>query len=69
MTKKSSLVEARLSKRADGIKKWIDANGDNCQEKQSHLADGIERVYWHYGYMVALMDILRLLKKSKIQEN
>jgi hypothetical protein len=29
----------------------------------------IERIYWHYGYMVALMDALRLMEKTKIQQN
>jgi len=28
-------------------------------EEQKHLDEGLEREYWHYGYAIALRDILR----------
>lgn len=32
-------------------------------EEQMHLCEGTpERVYWHFGYAVALKDVLRLLQ-------
>lgn len=35
---------------------------DPCYEEQKHLDSGTrERVYWHYGYMVALLDLFRYL--------
>lgn len=29
--------------------------------EQMHLDEGRERDYWHYGYAVALTDVLRML--------
>jgi hypothetical protein len=54
-----------LENRARGIQKWLDKNGRGCQEEQKHIRAGtIEKIYWHYGYMVALMDVLRVLGRE-----
>jgi hypothetical protein len=57
--------------RADGIKKWLrEIDGCTCQEEQLHTTEGTsERIYWHYGYMVALCDVLRLLEDKKAAQN
>ena len=55
----------RLERRVRGIQKWLDENGRGCQEEQKHTRAGtVERIYWHYGYMVALMDVLRYLGRQ-----
>lgn len=56
------LVEMALRKRISGLRKWLRQNAPECGEEQKHLEEGTpERVYWHYGYMVALRDILTLI--------
>ena len=51
-----------VEERARGLADWLKKNGAGCSREQRHLEDGtIERVYWHYGYMVALRDVLRFL--------
>jgi hypothetical protein len=51
-----------LANRARGILKWLKRTDSACFSEQRHLDEGSEeRVYWHYGYMVALNDALKLL--------
>lgn len=56
-------VEEKLRARADGIRDWLSREAPECAEEQLHLDDGIERVYWHYGYLCSLNDTLRLLDR------
>jgi hypothetical protein len=59
-----SILE-RLERRAENIQKWLEENGRGCQEEQKHIRAGtVEKIYWHYGYMVALMDVLRFLGRG-----
>ena len=32
--------------------------------EQMHLDEGRERDYWHYGYAIALTDVLRMLEED-----
>ncbi len=51
-----------LESRAKGISEWLKENGRGCSDEQKHLdPDTQERIYWHYGYMVALRDVYRYL--------
>ena len=51
-------LEARQRELAD----WLKTNAPQCADDQKHLEEGSqERAYWHYGYMVALRDVLRLM--------
>ena len=55
------LIEA-LRSRADGQGEWLLQQKPEIFEEQMHCQEGtIERIYWHYGYRVALMDVLRQL--------
>jgi hypothetical protein len=55
------VVEA-LRQRADGIDSWLGEIGSLCKSEQKHCDEGtVERVYWHYGYAVAVKDVLDLL--------
>ena len=51
-----------IQQRIDGIAAWLAENAPACAAEQKHLdADTPERQYWHYGYLVALRDIQKLL--------
>jgi hypothetical protein len=60
-------AEARdlIQGRIDGISTWLAENAVMCATGQKHLDEGTaERQYWHYGYLVALRDIQKLLGLS-----
>lgn len=49
----------RIQHRYDKFVKWLREKHPNICEEQKHLdADSVEQAYWHYGYAVALKDIL-----------
>lgn len=61
MTKYESLV-----KRRDDLREWLKEHGQNCHESQKHLDEGsAERVYWHYGYMMAMTDAINLIDSDE----
>lgn len=52
----------KLAERAAGQALWLSDNHPEVTVEQKHLDEGsAERAYWHYGYMVALRDVLKLL--------
>ena len=54
-----------LKKRMTGQKEWLHQDHIEVFQDQKHLDGGsIERAYWHYGYMVALGDIIALLERE-----
>ena len=54
-----------LEKRAKGIRGWLERNGRGCFDEQKHTRAGtVEKIYWHYGYMAALTDVLRFLGRE-----
>jgi hypothetical protein len=56
---------SRIQNRIDTHRKWLKENAPECFTEQKHCVEGTqERVYWHYGYMVALVDALNLLTGS-----
>lgn len=61
-------VEDRLRERIEGLKTWLKEQAPECSTEQLHTVEGTqERVYWHYGYMVALYDVVRLLHEADDQ--
>ena len=55
-----------VGERADELAAWICETSSDSVSEQSHLNEGSrEQAYWHYGYMVALRDVLRLLADNK----
>lgn len=51
-----------LEQRAGDLQDWLKKNAPEALADQKHLDEGTqERVYWHYGYMVALRDVLKFL--------
>ena len=58
-------IAERLQHRAEGIDDWLREIGSSCKTEQKHCEEGtVERVYWHYGYAVAVKDVLNLLLKE-----
>jgi len=54
----------RLTSRRDGQRNWLKREFPQIFKEQGHLDTGsVERYYWHYGYAVAITDILNLLQK------
>jgi hypothetical protein len=53
----------RLAQRRDRIAAWLEDEAPYARADQTHQrANTPERSYWHYGYMIALQDVLRLLQ-------
>lgn len=52
----------KLHERERDLREWLAENAPECDQEQAHLdVDTRERVYWHYGYAVAVRDVLALL--------
>lgn len=55
-------IDLKLKTRVDGIREWLIANHPECEHEQLHLKkDTPERAYWHFGYYMALKDVLNLI--------
>ena len=49
----------RIATRERDLTCWIRDNAPQVAGEQKHLDEGSEaRAYWHYGYLMALRDIL-----------
>ena len=54
-----------IAKRLSNIEGWLADNAPYVIADQKHIDENSpERAYWHYGYMVALRDVLKLLQRS-----
>jgi hypothetical protein len=61
-----SAVQSRI----DSMRRWLAEQGANCFEEQRHLDEGTpERVYWHYGYLIALQDVMRMLTGHGLKDD
>ena len=58
----SILNLSALTKRAEDTREWLKENGRECFVEQKHIRGlNQEKIYWHYGYLAALTDVLRFL--------
>jgi hypothetical protein len=58
-----------VRERADELAEWIGESSADLVGEQRQLEEGSrEQAYWHYGYMVALRDVLRFMADSKMRE-
>lgn len=56
-----------FERRRDAQREWLRVNHPDVFEEQKHLdAGSVERAYWHYGYTVALGDVLRFLERDEV---
>lgn len=61
-SRESSLQET-VGERITELTAWLAENAPECPEDQKHLDEGsAERAYWHYGYLIALRDVLNLIE-------
>jgi hypothetical protein len=59
-----------LERRADHLLAWLEGYAPDSLIEKKHLAEGSsERAYWHYGYMVAVRDVLRFLTDSECSKS
>jgi hypothetical protein len=58
-------IENVLEQRAKELRGWLETNGGNCWTEQRHLRVGTpEQIYWHFGYLAALRDVLAKLEQQ-----
>jgi hypothetical protein len=58
-------ISLKFRKRAEGIKVMLKEKYPKIPVEQKHLdEESAERGYWHYGYLSALEDALRLMSES-----
>ncbi|MBI1814112.1 MAG: hypothetical protein HYR72_03975 [Deltaproteobacteria bacterium] len=63
-------IEKGLRSRVAGIDGWLAEIGSSCKTDQRHCEEGtVERAYWHYGYAVAIKDVLDLLQSAAMPIN
>lgn len=59
------ILREKLEHRIAGITEALTPQLVLATHEQKHLDNGsVERTYWHYGYMVALKDVLKQLPAS-----
>lgn len=57
---------ADVERRRAGLTAWLSDNAPHVTVEQKHLnANTPEQAYWHYGYAVALRDVLALFHPGK----
>lgn len=53
----------RIEQRERDLLAWLKSASPECFSDQKHCEEGTrERVYWHYGYLIALRDVMRLMR-------
>lgn len=63
-----SAIDA-FDRRIEGIREWLRENHPHVADEQKHLDGGsVERAYWHYGYLVALLDARARLARGDSDE-
>ncbi len=56
---------AAVEKRIADLREWLKKEAPECFTEQKHTEEGTqERIYWHHGYMMGLVDVLRLLTSN-----
>lgn len=59
-------LEQVLQQRAKDLRGWLETHGSDCWDEQRHLKEeSIEQIYWHFGYLSALQDVLGQLAKLR----
>jgi hypothetical protein len=54
-----------ISDKASALTEWLAKNEAQCHVDQKHLDPGtMEQAYWHYGYLCALNDVLKIVESD-----
>jgi hypothetical protein len=57
-----AVARDRLQQRHDDLLHWLQVSAPECFSDQNHLDENSEaRAYWHYGYYMALKDVLAMI--------
>lgn len=60
MTLRSTLDRMKIAESIAGIEEYLARQLEDVKHEQAHLTEGSrESLYWHYGYMMALKDMMR----------
>lgn len=60
---KESAEFRKIEQRERDLTEWLRSAAPRCFSEQRHCEEGTqERVYWHYGYLMALRDVMSLLR-------
>lgn len=63
-------VLTQFRERRDGQRAWLAKTAPRISEEQRHTVEGTtERAYWHYGYMVALHDVITKLEDIELERD
>ncbi len=64
-----SSVMRLLAKRQGEVSEWLENESPYTMFDQKHLESGTsEQAYWHYGYVSAINDVMRLLSETSASE-
>lgn len=59
----------KIEQRERDLAEWLQINAPQCFSEQRHCEEcSQERVYWHYGYLMALRDVASLLQGETTQD-
>lgn len=65
MRSRHRTAKERVEQRRDDMRAWLKEYAPECFDEQRHLDEGSrERAYWHYGYLVAMTDLLELVQRE-----
>jgi hypothetical protein len=65
MAKLDPEIASAIRSRMEGIREWMADEAPYIRADQRHLdANTPERAYWHYGYQVALRDVLAMIERA-----
>jgi inhibitor of KinA sporulation pathway (predicted exonuclease) len=57
-----------LSRRVEDLTRWLAEHAPNCETAQKHLDQGsAEQVYWQYGYVCALRDVVSMISRRSAE--
>lgn len=57
------MTYALIEERTRALAQWLEDESPYVQFDQGHLDNGSpQQAYWHFGYLMALRDVLELLK-------
>lgn len=65
-----SLYKQKIENRVESLTEWLNDKGKDIVKDQKHLdANTPEQIYWHFGYLMALKDVVKLIKKEIYELN
>lgn len=65
----NSSVMRLLAKRQSEVSEWLENESPYTMFDQRHLESGTsEQAYWHFGYVSAINDVMRLLSETSASE-